>query len=81
MDMVSDKGSFRGLPLRLMLAGGVVILAGIPLQMMDGDPGLMDRLGLPGTIFGLMTKVGGPMVFAGLFAAAIRQRRAERSAA
>lgn len=64
-------------PLMLILGGTGVILAGILVQVVDQRLGVMVRLGLDGTAFGLMARIGGPVALAGLFALTLRQSRAQ----
>jgi len=68
-------GGGRGrLPLIMILAGIAIILTGVGVQMLDARLGLMGALGLPGTAFGLMAKLGGAVALAGLLGLALPQR-------
>jgi hypothetical protein len=63
---------------RLIAAGCTLIAVGLLLQVQM--PWLIELTGLGGSVFGLATKIGGPMVFAGLFALAMRPARAKHAA-
>jgi hypothetical protein len=61
-------------PFTFVTVGIGLIWLGFVLQVLGQSPMIMATLGLEGTVFGLLSKLGGPFVFAGLFAFAVRTR-------
>jgi hypothetical protein len=69
----NDKTSFRRrLPALFLVAGFGMFGIGAAIEIAGLGPAIMQALGFGGTAFGLLAKAGGPMVFAGLFAVAVR---------